>query len=366
MTTPPPALARRAPLFPLLPVTGGLLAVLAAAGCGSGEASPPAPALGPTVAVEPSAARSALLDEARALGRADDWPGAEAALTRWAGEHGEDGELLALLSEAARKQGDAERALAFAERAVAALPDSSDAHLQQARALAEKLRSAGVLGAMRSLGPWKEALARARALDPANLEARTDEIAFHLIAPGLVGGSKSKGLVLARELLALDEERGLPLLVWALSADGQEDEALRTAREALVARPERSKLRLTYARLLEEDSPEEAEAQMQRIVDDAGEAPAERDETYYEALYQLTRARIEAEREPERAIAMLEEYLAGAPRGDTLPPKAGAWWRIGNARELLGQDEAARAAYEAALSLDPDFERARDALEALD
>lgn len=361
MTTPLPVLARRAPLF-----LGGLLGFLAAPGCGPGEAAPPPPPLGPAVAIEPSAARSALIEEARALGREDDWSGAEAALTRWAGEHGEDGELLTLLSEAARKQGDTERALAFAERAVAALPDSSAAHLQQARALAEKLRSAGVLGAMRSIGPWKEALARARALDPANLEARTDEIAFHLIAPGLVGGSKERGLALARELLALDEERGLPLLVWALSADGQQDEALRTAREALEARPERRKLRMTYARLLQEDAPAQAEAEMQRIVDEAREAPGERDESYYEALYQLARGRIEAEREPERAIAMLEEYLAEAPRADQLPPKAGAWWRIGNAHELLGRNDAARAAYEAALALDPAFERARDALDALD
>lgn len=335
----------------------GLAAALAL-GCAESEPAP----LGPLVhAAEPSAERTRLLSEVRALVASEDWERAHAALVAWAEREGEDGEVLSLLSLVARMRGDVEGALSFGERATVAAPDSSDAHLQYGRALGEKMRRAGMLGAMASLGDFKDALQRARELDPANLEARSDEIAFHLIAPGIAGGSEERGLELAHELMALDRERGLPLLVWALSTNDETELAIETARAELAQHPENRRLGLTLARLYaEEERLDEALALYEELLQ------GERDATWYDALYQLARARIVAEREPERALEALQQYVAGAPAAPELPPKAGAWWRIGQAHELLDDPDAARAAYETALSLDPDFEQASDALDELD
>lgn len=337
-------------------VLAGLLAVGGA--CAPDGAAP----LGPLVhAAEPSPERTSLLALVRERIAAEDWLTAQQALVDWGKRHGEDGEILSLLSLVSRKRGDVASAVAFGERATQAAPGSSDAHLQYARALGEKMRAAGALSAMASLGSFKEELRRARELDPANLDARTDEIVFHLIAPGIAGGSKAKGLTLAQELVALDRALGEPLHVWALSANDRTDEAIETARASLAADPSNRRLRQSLARLYaEEERTDEALAEYEALL--AGEEDA----LAYEARYQLARTLLQAEREPERALAALERYVEGAPASGELPPKAAAWWRIGMAHEALGDEDAARTAYETALGLDPGFEQAREALEELD
>ena len=60
------------------------------------------------------------------------------------------------------------------------------------------------------------------------------------------------------------------------------------------------------------------------------------------------------------------EYIEAEPIGQMLPPTAGAWWRTGNALEALGRVDDAREAYRSALREDPDFERAAEALDALE
>lgn len=346
----------------------GALGLAAALAIGCAESEPAslsspvhAPVHAAAHAAGPSAERTRFLAEVRALVASEDWEGAHTALAARAAQEGEDGEVLSLLSLVARMRGDVEGALDFGERATSAAPDSSDAHLQYCRALGQKMQRGGMLAAMGSLGDFRDALDRARELDPANLDARGDEIAFHLIAPGIAGGDREQGLELARELTALDRERGLPLYVWALSANDETELALATARAALEEDPGNRQLRLSLARLCaEEELLDEAFALWEALLE------GERDRHHYEALYQLARARIQAEREPERALEALQQYVAGAPAAPELPPKAGAWWRIGQAHELLDDLDAARAAYETALSLDPDFEQASDALDALD
>jgi CubicO group peptidase (beta-lactamase class C family) len=82
------------------------------------------------------------------------------------------------------------------------------------------------------------------------------------------------------------------------------------------------------------------------------------------SLYAGAKLRIGAKLEAERAVTALTRYieLAGA---DAQPSRAAAWWRKGNAYELLGKIAEARQNYEESLRLDPGDEDVKQSLEKL-
>lgn len=82
------------------------------------------------------------------------------------------------------------------------------------------------------------------------------------------------------------------------------------------------------------------------------------------SLYMSARLRIIGKMEIEKALSSLTRYieLAGA---EAQPPLAAAWWRKGNAYELLGKVADARKCYEQSLALDPNNEEAKLALAKL-
>jgi len=83
------------------------------------------------------------------------------------------------------------------------------------------------------------------------------------------------------------------------------------------------------------------------------------------ALYQLARLRIVEKLGVEKALPALTRYIELAD--DAIQPsKAAAWWRKGNAYELLGERSKARTCYETALAQDPNLVEAQKALAALD
>ncbi|MFN4291824.1 MAG: serine hydrolase [Permianibacter sp.] len=82
------------------------------------------------------------------------------------------------------------------------------------------------------------------------------------------------------------------------------------------------------------------------------------------SLYMSARLRILGKTELEQAIAALERYIALAGAGAS-PPVSAAWWRKGNAHELLGKLTEARQCYEQALKLNPEDEEAKRSLAAL-
>ena len=67
----------------------------------------------------------------------------------------------------------------------------------------------------------------------------------------------------------------------------------------------------------------------------------------------------------DRGLASLRLCLGlDPPKG--APPHSAAEWRLGNILEKKGDAAGARAAYRAALELDPKYAPASDALRALD
>ena len=74
--------------------------------------------------------------------------------------------------------------------------------------------------------------------------------------------------------------------------------------------------------------------------------------------------RIGGKLELEQAVTALTRYIALAG-SDAQPSPAAAWWRKGNAQELMGKTAEAEASYEQSLRLNPDDEDVRQALENL-
>lgn len=91
----------------------------------------------------------------------------------------------------------------------------------------------------------------------------------------------------------------------------------------------------------------------------------EKDEVYYRSLYGQARIRIQNEFEPERAIELLDEFIAGEPDSGNMQSVAHACWRKGKALEQLGRNQDARDAYEESLRREPSLKLAEQALEGL-
>lgn len=99
---------------------------------------------------------------------------------------------LLALTRLYNEEGDYAKSVDYGERAVEALPESSEAHLAYAVALKIKLNQISRFKGMLVIGRYKSALRKALELDPKNVDARVEEIGFLIHAPGIIGGSETK------------------------------------------------------------------------------------------------------------------------------------------------------------------------------
>ncbi|MBC8043387.1 MAG: tetratricopeptide repeat protein [Rhizobacter sp.] len=99
------------------------------------------------------------------------------------------------------------------EKCVALKPTVSDYHLWLGNAYGVKAQKAGVLAAMGYVGKIKGAYEKAIELNPRSYEARYNLIQFHLQAPSIVGGSIRKAKEIATEQMKLNVVEGRVL--WA-------------------------------------------------------------------------------------------------------------------------------------------------------
>ena len=88
------------------------------------------------------------------------------------------------------------------------------------------------------------------------------------------------------------------------------------------------------------------------------------DPDHLASLYALGRAAAMSGKNLDRGIECLQRFLKGEPDHD-LPDHTFAHWRMGMIFEARGDTGRAKRAYETALELDPENERARKALKKL-
>jgi tetratricopeptide (TPR) repeat protein len=263
------------------------------------------------------------LDDANALYQEKRYPEARALLEKILAEDPGNAAAAHRLGLTLRRRGDVhalDDALVWLAKAVALAPanatylaDFGGTSMQ----LADKNRS------LSAATQGRDAMIRAVELDPDNLDARDGLMQFYAQAPFFVGGSLAKAYTQAEEIRKRDPARGLSALLGLKLREKNYADAGALCEDALKKSP-----------------------------DD------------YLALYQLGRIASLSGENLDRGIAALRRCLALTPPPNA-PTHANAQFRLGTLLEKKGDPAAARAAYEAALKLEPNQPAATEALKKL-
>ncbi len=220
-------------------------------------------------------------------------------------------------------QGQAQSAIATLEPAVKSGPSNAEHQRLLGDAYLLAARQANLLSkpgwARKSCRAYEQAVETA----PDNLAARLSLMSYYQNAPGFLGGSADKARAQADAIKQRNATRGHVAIAMLLIGEKRFADARTELDEAL---------RLT---------------------------PAD-----YAALYHTGRLAALSGEHIERGIEALRECLTLAPLVG-VPGHDAAQWRLGNLLEKQGDKAAARAAYQASLTVNPAFEDAATALKQL-
>jgi tetratricopeptide (TPR) repeat protein len=228
------------------------------------------------------------------------------------------------LAALALRRDDAEKAVAYAEKAAALAPDNADYQHLLGETYGRSAQKTGLLS-FRTPSLAKKCLAafqRASALAPDNAGYHQSLFDFYLQAPGFLGGGTDRALAEATAIKKLDPLRGHLAFVTLYTADKTYDRVLAEFDEALKEAPDN-----------------------------------------YNVFYQFGRFSAQTGQFLDRGLTSLRRCLELTPPSGA-PSRAAAQWRIGQILEKK-KTPAARVAYEAALKLDPKFTPAADSLKKL-
>ncbi|MDI1251284.1 MAG: tetratricopeptide repeat protein [Lacunisphaera sp.] len=248
---------------------------------------------------------------------------AQQAFETLAQQDPENADIQFYLGRLALQRDDPAKAVAYLEKAVALVPNDSRFHLRLGDAYGRSAQKAGLFSKMGLAAKCRAEYEKAVALDPKSLEARFSLLGFYQQAPAIAGGGLDKAHVQAAEIKKLDAGRGRMAIAGLYVVEKKFD--------------------LAFA---------EFETALQQNPDD------------YAALFQLGRLAAITGEQTDRGLAVLRQCLGQTPP-EGQPPHAAAHWRIGNILEKKGDQPGARAAYEAALRIDPKFPQAIDSLQRL-
>jgi tetratricopeptide (TPR) repeat protein len=250
-----------------------------------------------------------------------------------------------------------DRAADYFESATKLDPNNSTYFLWLGRAYGREAQSANVLRQPGLAKKTKSAWERAIALDPDNLDARSDLIQYYVQAPGFLGGSTAKALEQAEEIRKRNALRGY----LELGALYERDKKLADAEKAYVAAAkEKSDRHVGEYRLgvfyQNTGAYQKAFELFEAMI---GANPAEAG-----ALFQIGKTGALSGQRLDRAVEALEAYLQTTP-GKNDPSLAAAHWRLGMVHERRQDRQRAKAEYETALRLDPTFKPATESLKKL-
>ncbi|MDI1320258.1 MAG: tetratricopeptide repeat protein [bacterium] len=248
---------------------------------------------------------------------------AQQAFEMLATAHPADGDVQFYLGRLALQRDDAEKAVAYLEKSVQLTPNDSRYHHRLGDAYGRTAQKASLFSQMGLAKKCRTEYEKAVELDGKNLDARQSLMSFYLQAPGFAGGSNEKALEQALAVKQINLLRGRQLCAQVYAADKKYDQAFAEFDAALKSSP-----------------------------DD------------YTSLYQVGRLAANTGQSLDRGLASLRRCVElTPPEGE--PGHAAAHWRIGNLLEKKGDKPGARAAYEAALKVDPKFAQASEALKKL-
>lgn len=252
------------------------------------------------------------------------WTEAQALLEKASRAEPANAEVRHYLGQAHLGAGNVEKAVEQLEKATELAPTNSRYQLALGGAYGASAGKAGMLSKLGWARKCKAAFEKAVELDPASIDARFSLMEFCRQAPGLIGGGMDKAYEQAAAIQKLDAHRGRTAYASLYVGEKKYAEAFALYDEVLKTSP-----------------------------DDYG------------TLYQVGRLAAISGQQLERGLAALRRCLTftDVPAGQ--PGPAPVHWRSGMILEKMNDPTGARAAYQAALAVDPKHAQAADALKKL-
>lgn len=269
----------------------------------------------------------------------------------------DQGRKLFYQGRVALSEGEEKQAIKLIKRSVKQDAENADYHAWLGMAYGARALSASIFGKASAAGNSKKSFIRALEFNPDNTTALSGLSTFYAQAPGIMGGDNDKALALAQHFLTVDFDGGSGALIQAHFARDEFTEAFQVVDNWIEngVRKDRaytSKLSL-YARDEEWD-------QCFSVLDDWA-----RDFSSNSRYLYLTGAiAVLSESRLEQGKLALQQYLTQTDADEDFSPER-THYRLGQTHAMLGEYDAARSAYETALTFEPEFEEAKEALKKI-
>jgi tetratricopeptide (TPR) repeat protein len=296
----------------------------------------------------PAHAESLAVVQAQVDARA---PGALAAAEAFAKANARSAPAWIVLARARLQAGQAEAAVAAADKATQLAPTDAQAFRWLGNAYGQRIGQVGMFGKLSMAPKLRDAFERAVALDGDLLEARFALVEFYMMAPGAIGGGVDKARAQAAQIGKRDAAQGELAQASIALHEEHPDEAARHYAAALAAKPDDRKVRLAVAVGYQQMERWDDAFRVLRAWTAEPSAPAI-------AWYQFGRAAALSGRSLDEGAAALEKFLS-MPRVADDPEPKNALYRLGQIQARAGRKPQARAAFDRALAIDPKYTDAR-------
>lgn len=258
----------------------------------------------------------------------------------------------------ARRDGDTGLALDLVGRAIAQAPDSADLRVDRAAFRSDLIEDAGRFRSLRLAREIRDDLEHAVSAAPGHVDALVALASFHQRAPGIAGGDAGRVTELMERLGEIAPFRLHLRDAMQFAEDERYEQAVSEITLAIdyadQARPKWHLRKGEWLRRLGRDR--DALAAFEQAL-----ALAPR---FAPVLFEIGRLAAESGLAVDTGTDALRRYLE-LPRWSNDPDAKLAWWHLGRLHADSGRNDQAERAFARALELDPDWSRARQALEAL-
>lgn len=260
----------------------------------------------------------------------------------------------AAAGRAAMMRGDFAAAAASFEKAVAADPKKAEYHYYLGGAYGRQAQSAGMFGGIGLAKKAKAELERAVELDPNHTDARFGLIDFHLVAPGIIGGSEEKAIAQANEIRKRDPLDGHRAWARIYTRQKKTDLARKEMVDAVREQPNSAKAHYFLGRFLF------GEKNWSGALHEY-EMAVKLDPSFMPSYCRIGEHAASSEGNYARGEEALRKYLAYTPE-ENEPSPANAWLNLGVIQEKQGRKAEAKQSYLNAQKLAPKSKMVAEAL----
>ena len=261
---------------------------------------------------------------------------------------------------------DFDAAMKQFDRARELEPTNGTYHRWSGHAHIEKLQTVNFFSKRGLAKKAIERFQKAVEVAPNDASARESLAQYYLQAPGIVGGSKDKGLEQIEALRKIDPARAASSLGWYYNEKKKHDLALAQFEQGMADAPDSVRMVYNHALYMQtRKNWNEAFSGFEKVRTMTEGATQRRERNWNAAgHYQLFRTVAFSGERVDEGIAWVHEYLERDLRPGQ-PEPTNAYWRLGMIYEHKGDKAQARTAYEKSLELDPENENAKKALKKL-